>query len=203
MFAAQHHAAASGKFRSQIEHRRIRRHRRLPLRVAAGDQAQRHAAFVPRRKAGRRVVMEFRCDLFVLLRQADPDLDAMQALSRRTLRSGRAFGMHDAATRGHPVHVAGADHLLHSQAVAMGHRAFEQIGDGRKADVRMRAHVHALPRRELHGAHVIEKHKWADFARFRVRNRAAHEKAIAEIVAAGFQQQRFSAHTSLQSGNRC
>jgi hypothetical protein len=51
--------------------------------------------------------------------------------------------VHDAAARGHPVHLARADHLLGAEAVAMHDLAVEEVRDRREPDVRMRAHVDA------------------------------------------------------------
>ena len=54
--------------------------------------------------------------------------------------------MGDAAARRHQVHGAGLDFRDIALAVAVHDAAVEQIGDGGKADMRMRPHVHALAR---------------------------------------------------------
>ena len=47
----------------------------------------------------------------------------------------------------------------------MQHRAFEQVGDGREPDVRMRAHVVVVAGPRGDGAEVIEEHERADALR--------------------------------------
>jgi hypothetical protein len=96
----------------------------------------------------------------------------------------RALGMGDAASGGHQVHGAGRDLERVAFAVAMHDAAVEQIGDGRQPDVRMRAHVHAPPRHELHRPHLIEEDEGTDHLALAVRQRAAHGKAVAEIAHA-------------------
>src|SRR5579863_2910257 len=45
--------------------------------------------------------------------------------------------MNDAAAGGHPLHVAGADHAAVADAVAVGYRPRQHIGDGLNATMRM------------------------------------------------------------------
>ena len=61
--------------------------------------------------------------------------------------------------------------------------AVEQVGDGGKPDVGMRAHVHALAGDELHRAHLVEEDEGADHLPLAVRQRAAHLEA-AEVAGA-------------------
>ena len=89
--------------------------------------------------------------------------------------------MGDAAPGGHQVHRAGRDLQSIALAVAMKDRAFEEIGDGGQADMGMRPHVHALPRDELRGAHLVEEDERPDHLPPAVRQGAAHGKA-AEIA---------------------
>ncbi len=69
--------------------------------------------------------------------------------------------------------------------------AFEQIGDRRQADVRMRAHVDAGPRREIRGTHVIEKDERADHA---VRHPGEHppHRKPAEVAGVRFEQKKWA-----------
>ena len=60
---------------------------------------------------------------------------------------GRALRVHDAAAGRHPVDRAGLDALHDAEAVAVQHRALEQVGDRGQPDVRMRAHVVVVGRR--------------------------------------------------------
>ncbi len=58
----------------------------------------------------------------------------MHAALRITLRH---FLVHDAAARGHPLHVAGAERAAVAEAVAVFNGAVENISDGLDAAVRM------------------------------------------------------------------
>src|SRR5579864_2511365 len=84
--------------------------------------------------------------------------------------------MHDAAAGGHPVHVAGNDLLLGPETVAVHDRAFEQVGDGRKADVRMRADIEAHTWREYRRTHMVEEDERSDEARRHRRQHTPHGK---------------------------
>ena len=59
----------------------------------------------------------------------------------------------------------------------------EEIGDGGKADMRMRAHVEAVAGGKLHRAELVEEDEGADHAPLRGREYALHGKAVAEIAA--------------------
>ncbi len=72
------------------------------------------------------------------VRQGHPGLHADERLAAGL----RALGVHDAAARGHPVHVAGNDDLIGAERVTMPHAARDEIGDGLQAQVRMRRHAH-------------------------------------------------------------
>src|SRR5689334_8851497 len=92
--------------------------------------------------------------------------------------------MGNAASGGHQVHGARLDFPHVTLAVAMHDAAVEQIGDRCKADMRMRADVHALAGHELNRAEMVEKDEWADHLSSAVRQRAAHRKSVAEIAGA-------------------
>ena len=96
---------------------------------------------------------------------------------------GRALGMGDAAPGRHQVHGARRDLQRVALAVAMHDAAVEQIGDGRKPDMRMRAHIHALPGDELHRPQLVEEDERPDHLPLAMRQRAAHLEA-AEVAGA-------------------
>jgi hypothetical protein len=62
--------------------------------------------------------------------------------------------------------------------------AFEEIGDGGEIDVRMGAHVDALPGGKARGAHLIEEDEGPDH-RARARGERAVNLEAAEIVGDG------------------
>ncbi len=55
--------------------------------------------------------------------------------------------------------------------------AFEKIGDGGKTDVRMRPHIDASSRRELHRTEMIEKNERSDHLGRKGRQQSLHQEA--------------------------
>ena len=129
-------------------------------------------------------MLERRRDFLRARGQCDPALQAEHLLAVATLHVGRPFGMGDAAAGGHQVHRAGLDLLDVALAVAVHDAAVEQIADGGKPDMRMRAHVHALAGHELHRAEMIEEDERPDHLPLAVRQRAPDLKPVAEIAGA-------------------
>ena len=52
--------------------------------------------------------------------------------------------------------------------------SIEQVGDGRKPDMRMRSHVEALAGCEIHGAEIIEEHEGTERTSRHLRQHAIH-----------------------------
>lgn len=148
------------------------------LTVAAGEQGQFCAVFVPVREFG--VVIEGGRAILMLRRQGDPQLCRVQLLAVVQ----RILGVGDAMSSGHQIDLARADDLLVAQAVAVQDLALDQPGEGLQADVRVRADVHALAGLEPHGAGVIEEAPRVNHALLAIGERTAHEHAIAEVGAA-------------------
>jgi hypothetical protein len=78
---------------------------------------------------------EGRRNLFILAWQRHPGLHAVHQPTARSQRRVGAFGMHDAATCGHPVNLAWADLLADAETVAVMDLTVEQIGYCRQADM--------------------------------------------------------------------
>jgi hypothetical protein len=91
--------------------------------------------------------------------------------------------VHDAATGGHPVHLARPDGDEGAETVAMGDLAVEQIGHSGEPDMRVRPHVDASAGAKLSGSHLVEKHKRPDHAPLRRWKRASHFK-VTEVGGA-------------------
>jgi hypothetical protein len=72
--------------------------------------------------------------------------------------------MHDALSCSHPVDVPRTNRLIRPQTVAVIDLALKEIGHGREADVRVRAHVHTFAGAKNCGAHMVEKRERADHA---------------------------------------
>ncbi len=89
--------------------------------------------------------------------------------------------MNDAAARRHPVHVAGADRFDVARAVAVNHLAFEQIGQRRQADMRMRTHVRPVSGAKHRRPEMVEEDEGTDHAALRGWQRAANLEAITQI----------------------
>src|SRR4051812_7107245 len=106
----------------------------------------------------------------------------MHAMARGAHRIVGALTMGDAAPRRHPVDIAGLDFLHRAQSVAMHLRAFEQIGDGGKTDMRVGAHVDTLAGRKIHRPEIVKEYEGADAAPRYLRQQAGDEKSITQIV---------------------
>lgn len=76
--------------------------------------------------------------VFVLDRQRDLGLDAVDRFFERPVFVGRASRMHDSTSGRNPVHVAGHDLLAAAEAVVMQERTLEQISDGSETDISLR-----------------------------------------------------------------
>ena len=113
----------------------------------------------------------------------------------------RALGVDDAAPGRHPVDGAWLDALDGAQAVAMHHRAFEQVSDGRQPDMRMRPHVVVVARAGGDRAEVIEEHKrpyalpWRDGWK-----QPPHHESAAQVPAAWWYEFFDGHRRSLSSG---
>ncbi len=88
-----------------------------------------------------------------------------------------AFGMDDAAAGRHQVHGARPDDRLAAEAVAVHDRPLEEIGEGGKADVRMRRHVEPVADGEIGRPHLVPEDEGADHAPAHSRQGTAHGKA--------------------------
>ena len=100
--------------------------------------------------------------------------------------------MHDTAAGRHPVHCAGLDALDRTEAVAVDHAAFEQVGHGREPDMRVWPHVHALTGSERDRTEMIEEDERADHLGGKGRQQPLHNKA-AQIASAGLECQHDNA----------
>jgi hypothetical protein len=109
--------------------------------------------------------------------------------------------MDDAAAGRHPVHIAGTDRLDAAHAVAMHHLAFQQIGQRRQADVRVRTHILALAAAEHRRSKMIEEDEGANHPPLRRRQRAANLEAVTK-VANGWQDHLFD-RQSLRCARDC
>ena len=143
-----------------VEHRGMRDTFARAPNASPGDEPRPQAAAFVGRQVVTGVMRERRLGLLVFDRQRDPRLDAVHraAFGARPLE---ALGMRDAAARRHPVHLAGAYRLFGADAVAMHDLSFEQVADGRQADVRMRPHIDGTrnPRLETTGPKWSKKMK--------------------------------------------
>jgi DNA-binding transcriptional LysR family regulator len=117
-------------------------------------------------------------------------------MARRRARprgAGAKLGEHG----GHPVHVAGADHLHAAERVAVARDALEAVRHRLQPDVRVRRHVHArAPRRAAprrRRAEVVGEHERPHAPELAPRQRAQHAAAADERRALGGQELRHRA----------
>jgi hypothetical protein len=106
-------------------------------------------------------MLEGGVDLLLRPRESEPGLDAGKLGPTRPNARRRALGMDDTAPGGHQIHSARLDRPEGAERIAMVDRSGEQVGDGRKVDVRVRPHVDALPRRQVRRAHLVEEDEGA------------------------------------------
>lgn len=135
-----------------------------------------------RGQRGFRVMLEGRLDVLVRRGQREPDLDAVHQATRGAKRGIGALGVHDAAPRRHQVEVERAIGLDGAEAVAMHVLACEEVGHGRQADVRMRAHVEPGTRWQRHRPHVIEEHERPHHPPLRRGEEPRHDHVVPEIA---------------------
>src|SRR3569623_2413536 len=109
----------------------------------------------------------------------------MDRLMVDPMRTGCALGMHDAASCGHPVNLAGADRDRRAERVTVHDLAVEQLAHGREPDMRMWPHVEALAAAEFGRAEMVEEDEGPDHARASGGKRPADGKAVAEVGGAG------------------
>ena len=95
--------------------------------------------------------------------------------------------MDDAAPRRHPVDRTGLDQLLRAQAVAVHHRALEQVRHGGQADVRMGPHIVVDTGYFGHRPKMVEEDKRANAALPRRGQQPAHCETAAEVLVVAVQ----------------
>src|SRR5690606_23146035 len=152
----------------------------------AGYYAAAYACLGEHRQRIRRIVVESRVVFLVAFRQGNPGLDAVDTAAPRA-RAVETFRVTDSRARRHPVQCAGQDVLPDAQAVAVRHLAFEQIGHGGQADVRVWAYVY-LSRyggRQIVWAHAVEEDEGSYHPSLPERQYASHLESSANIVDAG------------------
>ena len=115
--------------------------------------------------------------------QRHPELDAVQAVV-----PGVETSSGDAVPAGHQVQLAGPDHRVHADAVAVLDLAGEQPADGLQAGVRVRGHVHPAGVGDVVGAVVVGEAPGADQRAGALGQRAAHRhraRTAERHIAAG------------------
>ena len=124
--------------------------------------------------------------LGLLMRQREPDpkLETVRARTSAPQFGTRAFGMDDAASRGHPIDIARPNGVVRSEAVAMDDLAIEEIRHRREADMRVRPDIETMSRSEICGPHMIEEDERPDMTARLCGKHAAHGRA-AEIARSG------------------
>ena len=176
-------ARVGDEVQRHIQRSRQDLHRRYLAEGVAGHDTHGHALTFDHGQAGFRVVREGRFGVLVFGGQRDPGLQSVEGVVDAAQTFRRAFGMHDAASRGHPVDIAGLDFLHRAEAVAVHHRALPQVGHGGQADMRMRAHRDRLLAAEHRRPDVVEEHERTDAAPIGTRQDPADGES-AEVVQA-------------------
>jgi hypothetical protein len=89
--------------------------------------------------------------------------------------------MDDPASCRHQVDVARPDHQFGAETVAVLDLTVEEVGDGGKADMRMRLDVEGFTGAQQRRAHAVEEDEGADEATLTARQRAADSK-VADVA---------------------
>src|SRR5215469_8721512 len=175
----------------RIEHRRMGGYACTRAERFSGNDADMDADRGEDRQIGLSVVDAAWLGIFAFRRQRHPRLDSVHAPAFRT-RPFKALGMRYAAARYHPVYLTRTDRLLRAETVAVHDFAVEEIRERRKADVRMRPHVHGAwnSTREIDGTHMIEENERTYHPASRVGQHTAHfesAKILAPLVDYGLE----------------
>jgi hypothetical protein len=144
---------------------------------AADDDTAGEPLGVDHRQVGLRRVFKHRRDLLAILGQGKPGLQARYGVVAAAGFLRRALGMDNAAAGRHQVHVAGFDHHLGAERIAVANGAVEQIGHRRQPDMGMRPDVERLAGAQDRRAHAVEEDERADQPPARGRQGAANLEA--------------------------
>src|SRR5262245_587222 len=121
------------------------------------------------------MMRESRSSFFFTIWQRDPGLNRMHwpAFPSSSLE---ALRMSDSAASDHPVHLARAYCLLHTNRVAVDDFSGKQISHCRETDMRMWKYVSFTRQtfRQIDGAQVVEENEWPDHAPLRCRQKPPH-----------------------------
>src|SRR4029079_5215906 len=120
--------------------------------------------------------------------EVDPQLQAVRAASGSLNLGGRPLFVKHAGTRGHPLCVTGVQVAVVPQRIAVLEVAFQKVGDGFEASVRMPRRAGSFARGELDGSHVVEQQERIDVGQGRSGEGSTDDDAVAFDGALGFDQ---------------
>ncbi len=157
--------------------------------AGASSPAKRPASTVIRNPAAiedrqRRIMLEGRLAVALVLRQRDPQLRELEPAWRVR---GRFLGVRDAASSGHEVDLARLDPLPVAEAVGVQDRPLDHPAESLQSDVGVRADEQPFPGRKFRRARVVEKAPGADRAPVAVRQRAPDLEAVPDHGPLGFE----------------
>jgi hypothetical protein len=113
---------------------------------------------------------------------SDPQLHAVK---QAPIPSGRLLGMRDPVARAHQVQLAGADHLLRTEAVAVEDLTVEQPRHRLQPDVGMWSDVDAVLLGDSRWSHVIDEAPRTDTSPRPPRQRPSHRYLADPCLVAG------------------
>src|SRR6266849_827798 len=112
-------------------------------------------------------------------RQVHPDLDSVHSATFLADVARGHFGMHDAGTRGHPLHVARAKHAAMAGRVLVLELALQHVSDGLEAAMRVIGRADRLAWAVIGRPHLVDKEEGIDCVQSRGRHWPAHDEACA------------------------
>ncbi len=142
----------------------------------SGDEFEIGSVMAPTRQQLGGCVVEIWCDVFVLGRKCNPDLEAVHVFGGVAEFIGGALGMNDATAGGHEVDGTGVNLDVCADGIAVKDSALDEVSEGGEANVRMREDVEILVLGECDWAHVIDINEGANHPFLAKREQTANEE---------------------------
>src|SRR5712691_11366999 len=164
-----------------IDDRDVRVDHRTGTQRLAGDHAHARAPVLAHafRNLARGNLLVARPRHLQFRRQVHPDLESVHSAAFVADVARGHFGMHDAGTCGHPLHVARAKHAAMAGRVLVLELALQHVSDGLGAAMRVIGRADRLAGAVISRPHLVEKEEGIDYVQSRGRHRPAHDEACA------------------------
>src|SRR5712691_3088728 len=182
-----------------IDDRDVRVDHRTGTQRLAGDHAHARAPVLAQafRNLARGNLLVARPRHLQFRRQVHPDLESVHSAAFVADVARGHFGMHDAGTCGHPLHVARAKHAAMAGRVLVLELALQHVSDGLEAAMRVIGRADRLAGAVIGRPHLVEKEEGIDHVQSRGRHRPAHDEACAFALTVRGGEIRVGSRTAL------